>query len=295
MRDLALQVSGATLTFVTGQHSSYPCTNIIRDPDSCWISSGSFPQSFVVSLQQSASIEEIAIESYNIKTVILESSTSTKPEHFQHIGISDFQRTDGTKQLQPLFNNSSSKLSARHIKITVTKSFDHFVAVYHLKVIGSSGGNSPAKFSASQMGIGNGTATKQDINIGMTNGGFGNSFSTQPIKVENKFDGFQPLQAPSTSNRFQEKNNWDSQETPNNENWNLDEVPVSTSSGKWDNDEEPVVFGRDDNGAFDNYSGDESTEENLTTNGLSKPNHNNDEPFQNDDSVQGFVAGDDSD
>ena len=43
--------------------------------------------------------------------------------------------TDGTKQLQPLFNNSSSKLSARHIKVTVTKSFDHFVAVYHLKVI----------------------------------------------------------------------------------------------------------------------------------------------------------------
>merc|ERR1711892_951451 len=107
------ETSRAGITFVTGQHSSYPCTNIIRDPDSCWISSGSFPQSFIVSLQQSASIEEIAIESYNAKSIILETSTSAKPVNFQQIGITEFQRTDGTKQLQQLFTNSNSKLATR--------------------------------------------------------------------------------------------------------------------------------------------------------------------------------------
>ena len=135
------------------------------------------------------------------------------------------------------------------------------------------------------MGIGHRTATKQDTNIGMTNGGFGNSFSTQPIKVENKFDGFQPIQDPSTSNRFKEKNTWESQRAAKNENWNLDEVPVATSSEKWDND-----------GREGNNSDDESAEENLpTNNGLGMPNYNNNEPFKNDDLVQGFIVENDSD
>jgi hypothetical protein len=36
----------------------------IFNPDSCWISSGTFPHSFVVTLKQSTAIMETAIESY---------------------------------------------------------------------------------------------------------------------------------------------------------------------------------------------------------------------------------------
>ena len=76
----------------------------ICSPDTCWISTGTFPQSFVVTLSQAATIEEIAIETYNgdklhlgdeltksyftVKNLILESSTNDKPKNFQEIGKS---------------------------------------------------------------------------------------------------------------------------------------------------------------------------------------------------------------
>ena len=76
--------------------------------------------------------------------------------------------------------------------------------------------------------------------MGMSNGGFGNSFSTQPIKVENKFDSFKALNGPSSSNGYREPQSRESQ--ADNEKWNHDKVPIPTSAAKWDNDEEPAVY-----------------------------------------------------
>ena len=156
-----------------------------------------------------------------------------------------------------------------------------------MKVIGPSGGNSPAKFSASQVGIGAGPVINQDTDMGLSNGGFGNSFSTQPIKVENKFDSFKALQTSSISNGFSEPKSWESQGI-NNDNRILDDASVS--AGKWDNDEEPVVFGRNDNGIYTDEDGnaDDSMEEEFRK-------QNDEEEFQNDDLVQGFNAGNQDD
>jgi hypothetical protein len=69
--------------------------------------------------------------------------------------------------------------------------------------------------------------------------------------VENKFYSFKALNGPSSSNGYGEPKSWDSQAFKKNENFNHDEVPIPTTSAKWDNDEEPVVFGQKVNDASD--------------------------------------------
>ena len=64
---------------------------------------------------------------FQVKNTLYDTSTI-------NIVFKDLQRTDGTKQIQQLFTNTNSKLAARHLKITISRSYDHFVAVYHLKV-----------------------------------------------------------------------------------------------------------------------------------------------------------------
>ena len=135
------------------------------------------------------------------------------------------------------------------------------------------------------MGIGNGATQKQDTSIGMSNGGFGNSFSTQPIKVENKFDSFKALQAPSMSHGFNEPKSWESQGVNNNETWNHDDVPISTSTAKCDNEEEPVGFGRSGNGASDE---EDSMQQDFQSKGPSQMDQDEVDQFQNDHLVQGF-------
>ena len=141
------------------------------------------------------------------------------------------------------------------------------------------------------MGIGNEATPKQGTNLGMSNGGFGNSFSTQPIQVENKFDSFKALNGPSSSNGFSEPKSWEPQAVNNNENWNHDEVPIPTSSAKLDNDEEPVVYGQNDIDASDDDA--DTRETDFNSKGRRNFNQDEGETFQNDDQVQGFGGGND--
>ena len=157
--------------------------------------------------------------------------------------LQDFQKTDGTKQFQQLFTNMNTKLTAKHLKINIEKGFDHFVAVYHLKVIGSSGNDSPAKFSALQMGIGRGEESNGKADEGPpATGGiptirssgakFGSSFSTQPINMENRFSNEEEYYGENKASKFSKPNN-----NVEPVNWNLDEMPIPTAKSNWDSGE----------------------------------------------------------
>ena len=112
------------------------------------------------------------------------------------------------------------------------------------------------------MGSGNKATPKQGTNVEMSNGVFGNSFSTHPIKVENKFDSFKALNGPSSSNGDGQPNTWESQAENNNE-------------AKWDNHEGPVVYGHDTDASDDDV--DLRGKDEIET-------------FDKDDLVHGFVG-----
>ena len=109
--------------------------------------------------------------------------------------------------------------------------------------------------------------------------------------MENKFDSFKALNGPSSSNIYGDSKSWESQAVNNNENWNHDEVPIPTSSAKWDDTEEPVAFGKNDSDASDHDV--DTSETDFSSKGHGNFNQDEVEAFQNDDQVQGFVGGND--
>ena len=87
-----------------------------------------------------------------------------------------------------------------------------------------------------------------------------------------------------SSNGYSEPKSWESQAVDNNESWNHDEVPIPTSAAKWDNDEEPAVYGQHDIDVS-NYD-DDTRETDFDSKGYGNFNQNEEETFQKDDLVE---------
>merc|ERR1712032_477443 len=238
MKDLASPNSGATISHVTGQHTSFPASNILKD-HSCWVSTGTFPQSFTLSLQTTCQVQEVAIETYNAKQVELSSSVENTPKNFERVETSVLEATDNRRQEHQLFiAGKNGKLTARHIRITTNSGHGPFIAVYSLKVLGEVGQGK----STSKAKEGGKDAAGFNFGTGSTGSKFGTAFSTQPIQPDSgSFGGFQTTARervpsppiPTVQARFQE----------------LDSVPAQGTAAVWA-DGEPEM-GRDEVMVFD--------------------------------------------
>merc|ERR1712012_1497925 len=131
MRDLCLESSGAKIYFITGNHYAYHCRNILNNDDNCWVSSGSFPQSLIISLEHPASIETITLQSYNVRKLSIQYSKEESPKKFQDLIQLELDATEGTKQNVQLFKGT---ITAKNVKLTVNTAFDLFIAIYHLEI-----------------------------------------------------------------------------------------------------------------------------------------------------------------
>ena len=88
----------------------------------------------------------------------------------------------------------------------VSEAYDLFIGVYRIEVRGSMGANTPQKFSAAKLFGFGGDSKKVPDPPSPTPpapdqpSAFASSFSTQAIKMENKFDSFKGIQSSSEDN-----------------------------------------------------------------------------------------------
>ncbi len=124
----------------TSYHEKFPPESVLDDGSGCWITTGLFPQSIVVSFKQLATVSGVSMKSRDVRRVIIEATTSsdyfgnTAEPDYEEIGRKEFSESD-VVQNETLFDGS---VEASRIRLTVQSGFGPFCAVYRLGISGTS-------------------------------------------------------------------------------------------------------------------------------------------------------------
>ncbi|KAM3610180.1 uncharacterized protein V6R79_000169 [Siganus canaliculatus] len=111
---------------------SHPPENIIDgNSKTFWMSTGMFPQEFIIRFAESTNISAVTVDSYNVKHLKIEKNTSQKASQFEPVTQKEFEHTEGNLQS----NNISLKgISATHLRFVISSGYDHFVSVHKITV-----------------------------------------------------------------------------------------------------------------------------------------------------------------
>mmetsp|Transcript_13880 Transcript_13880/g.43988 ORF Transcript_13880/g.43988 Transcript_13880/m.43988 type:complete len:306 (+) Transcript_13880:330-1247(+) len=84
--DYATEAAGASIVLATSTDERHPPDNIVEDDDrSFWITTGLFPQEFIVAMDGVVSINKIKTLTTNVRKLSVERSDSSQPEKFEKL------------------------------------------------------------------------------------------------------------------------------------------------------------------------------------------------------------------
>ncbi|XP_077747968.1 intraflagellar transport protein 25 homolog isoform X1 [Canis aureus] len=82
--DLCLSSEGAEVILATSSDEKHPPENMIDgNPETFWTTTGMFPQEFIICFHKHVRIERLIIQSYFVRTLKIEKSTSKEPVDFE--------------------------------------------------------------------------------------------------------------------------------------------------------------------------------------------------------------------
>uniref|UniRef100_A0A3Q3VVV3 Intraflagellar transport protein 25 homolog n=1 Tax=Mola mola TaxID=94237 RepID=A0A3Q3VVV3_MOLML len=132
MIDPPLSSLGAKVVVVTSGDEEHPPENIIDgDSRTFWMSTGMFPQEFIICFAESTKVSAVTVDSYNVKHLKIEKNTSRYASQFESVTEKEFEHTDGHLQSNSISLNGSS---ATHLRFIITSGYDHFVSVHRVSV-----------------------------------------------------------------------------------------------------------------------------------------------------------------
>uniref|UniRef100_A0AC11CRY8 Intraflagellar transport 25 n=1 Tax=Ovis aries TaxID=9940 RepID=A0AC11CRY8_SHEEP len=109
--DLCLSSEGTEVILATSSDEKHPPENMIDgNPETFWTTTGMFPQEFIICFHKHVRIEKLVIQSYFVRTLRIEKSTSKEPVDFEQWIERDLVHTEGQLQneeiLEPLIPGS---------------------------------------------------------------------------------------------------------------------------------------------------------------------------------------------
>uniref|UniRef100_A0A4W5P8F0 Intraflagellar transport protein 25 homolog n=1 Tax=Hucho hucho TaxID=62062 RepID=A0A4W5P8F0_9TELE len=132
MVDPALSSLGAQIVLAASSDENHPPENIIDgSTETFWMSTGMFPQEFIIRLAESMKIALVTMHCYNVKTLKIEKSISDDATDFEAISEKEFEHTEGHLQTNDIPLNGTT---ATHLRFIVTSGYDHFVSVHRVSV-----------------------------------------------------------------------------------------------------------------------------------------------------------------
>ncbi|XP_041127091.1 intraflagellar transport protein 25 homolog [Polyodon spathula] len=135
MIDAALSSSGAQVVLATSSDENYLPENIIDGrTETFWISTGMFPQEFIIRFSNLVKVSVVTIQCYNVQKLSIEKSVSTDAADFEKVIEKDFEHTEGQLQSEDFSFNGTR---ATHLRFVVKSGFDHFVSVHRVMVEGT--------------------------------------------------------------------------------------------------------------------------------------------------------------
>ncbi|XP_071391614.1 intraflagellar transport protein 25 homolog [Centroberyx affinis] len=132
MIDSSLSSLGVKVALAASSDENHPPENIIDgNPDTFWMSTGMFPQEFIIRFAEPTKIAVVTMDCYNVKCLKIEKNTSDNASHFESVAEKEFEHTEGLLQSNSISLNGTS---ATHLRFIITSGYDHFVSVHRVGV-----------------------------------------------------------------------------------------------------------------------------------------------------------------
>ncbi|CAL1616065.1 unnamed protein product [Knipowitschia caucasica] len=132
MIDSTLSALGAKLVVASSHDENYPPENIIDgSTNTFWMTTGMFPQEFIIRFAKSTSLKAVTVDSYNVKDIRIETSASEATNNFELVEEKEFPLTQGRLQSNVI---SLNETTATHLRFIIKSGYDHFVSVHKLSV-----------------------------------------------------------------------------------------------------------------------------------------------------------------
>ncbi|CAB1321528.1 unnamed protein product [Coregonus sp. 'balchen'] len=131
MIDPALSSLGAQVVLAASNDENHPPKNIIDgNTATFWMSTGMFPQEFIIRFAESMKIAHVTM---HFKTLKIEKSISDDATDFEPISEKEFEHIEGHLQTNniPLVGTT-----ATHLRFIVTSGYEHFISVHRVSVGG---------------------------------------------------------------------------------------------------------------------------------------------------------------
>ncbi|XP_038048430.1 intraflagellar transport protein 25 homolog [Patiria miniata] len=135
MFDVALSGAGAKVVLTTSSDENYPPENMLDGKaESFWISTGMFPQEFVISFAGMMNVSKIKLSCFHVRGLSIQRSVQKEPLDFEVIDERELTPSDASLQLEEF---KFDETTARHMKFIIKSGFDHFVSVHKLNIDGT--------------------------------------------------------------------------------------------------------------------------------------------------------------
>ncbi|XP_056275654.1 intraflagellar transport protein 25 homolog [Pseudoliparis swirei] len=132
MIDSSLSSAGAKVVVASSSDENHPPENITDgNTNTCWMSTGMFPQEVIIRFADSTHVSAVTVDSYNVKHLKIEKNSSQNVSEFEPVTEQEFKQTEGHLQSNTILLNGSN---ATHLRFIITSGYDHFVSVHRVSV-----------------------------------------------------------------------------------------------------------------------------------------------------------------
>ncbi|XP_077418443.1 intraflagellar transport protein 25 homolog [Vanacampus margaritifer] len=123
---------GAKVVVAASNDEDHPPENIIDgNTNTFWMSTGMFPQEFIIRFAELTNVSSVTLDSYNVKHLKVEMNTSQNASHFEFVAAKELKLTEGHLQTNSI---SLNRTNATHLRFLITSGYDHFVSVHRVGV-----------------------------------------------------------------------------------------------------------------------------------------------------------------
>lgn len=120
----------AEILFASSFDDKYSPQNVFVNNNSCWISTGLFPQEIFIQLDNEKLINSVSVSSCAVKRIVFESCENESAVNF--VKQAEMNDVPGKESKQDFFINFAVQKPSKLIKITVLEAYDDFCAIFNI-------------------------------------------------------------------------------------------------------------------------------------------------------------------
>ncbi|XP_072919461.1 intraflagellar transport protein 25 homolog isoform X2 [Hemitrygon akajei] len=134
-QDFGVADAGTKLVLATSGDEKHPPENIIDgNTETFWITTGMFPQEFIIRFPEVVQINCVKIHCYNVRRLSIEKNSEKDPVDFEPLAKSELEHAEEQLQLEEFALDGTR---ATHLRFVIKSAFDHFVSVHKVTVEGT--------------------------------------------------------------------------------------------------------------------------------------------------------------